>query len=161
MRNKSMMLGLLLSIATVALPQASLAADNAPKQQVTAQQLATTPPDATVTFEAEQLRLIFGGSSGKGVLTFKGKKYPFTIKGVSVGGVGYSKVEGTGTVHFLKKIEDFSGDYNAIGIGAVLGAGKGGSTFENGKGVIISTISKASGLALNLGLGEVKVTLDK
>jgi len=161
MRSKSVMLGLLLSIATVALPQAVFAADQPAKKQVTAQELATTPPDATLKFEAEQMRLIFGGSSGKGVLTFKGKDYPFTVKGASVGGIGYSKVEGTGTVHFLKKIEDFAGDYNAIGIGAVLGAGKGGSTFENGKGVIISTTAKASGLALNLGLGEVKVTLDK
>lgn len=29
------------------------------------------PPDATASFEAKQLRLIFGGAEGKGVLHYK------------------------------------------------------------------------------------------
>ena len=75
------------------------------------------PPDATASFEAKQLRLIFGGAEGKGVLHYKGKDYPFTMTGVTVGGVGYTEVEGTAEVRFLKKIEDFPGTYNGIGAG--------------------------------------------
>ena len=116
----------------VTLPQASFAAEQAENQKVTGQDL-NAPPDATIDFEATQMRLILGGAKGKGVLHFQGKDYPFTMEAVSVGGVGYSEVAGTGTVHYLKKVEDFAGRYNAVGAGAVVGGGKGASTFENGQ----------------------------
>jgi hypothetical protein len=116
---------------------------------------------ATIDFEAKQLRLIVGGSKGKGVLHFQGKDYPFTAKGASVGGAGYTDVEGTGTVHFLTKVQDFAGTYTGLGIGAALVKGKGASTFQNSKGVVISTKGKADGVALNLGAGAIKITLSK
>jgi len=160
MRNKTILAAFLFALAGATLPQALLAADMAPPKQVTEQDLAA-PPDATLDFEGKQMRLIIGGSRGKGVLHFKGKDYPFTGKGVSVGGVGATEVEGTGTVHFLNKVEDFAGHYTGIGIGAAVGAGKGASSFQNKKGVVISTKAKSSGLALNLGISAVDIKLSK
>jgi hypothetical protein len=160
MRTKTIIAGFLFALVGAALPQAIFAADSAPKTQVTAQDL-QAPPDATLDFKGTQVKLIVGGSGGKGVLHFQGKDYAFTAKGVSLGGIGITEVEGTGTVHRLTKVEDFAGKYNAIGIGAALVAGKGASTFENSKGVVISTKAKATGLALNLGISSVDVTLSK
>lgn len=141
--------------AVVALPAL------AQRKPITAEDIAKAKPTATLTFEAEQIRLIIGGSKGNGVLTFKGKKYPFSVKGGSVGGVGVTKSHGTGDVYFLNKIEDFPGTYSAATIGAVAVKGVGGSSYENNKGVYIAVKSKGEGLALNLGLAIIEVTLDK
>jgi hypothetical protein len=161
MRTNVLMAGIISAAIGFTLPHAAFSAETPAKSTVTEKDVAG-PPDATVKFEAEQFRLIFGGSGGKGVLTYKGKDYPFTMKGASVGGVGVSKVEGTAVVHNLKNVEDFSGHYVGIGIGAaVTSAGKGASSFQNNKGVIVSTRSKAEGLALNAGVNAIDVTLSK
>jgi len=146
--------GLIFAVIGTTLPQLSFGADaTAPaKKNITQQDLDKAKPAATVDIDIKQLRLIFGGEEGSGVLHFKGKDYPFTIKGVSLGGVGFSEVEGHGVVHYLNKVEDFPGTYTAIGIGAALVHGAGKSSYQNGKGVVFSLKSKQSGLALNLGI---------
>ena len=160
MRNKLLILGFVFSITSLALPQASFAAEKSAQKQVTAEDLAA-PPDATIDYDAEQFRLILGGSKGKGILHFQGKDYPFTMKGASVGGVGASAVQGAGVVHNLKRAQDFAGHYVGIGIGAVVVKGKGASSYQNGKGVVVTVKSKADGAALNMGLGAIDVALSK
>jgi hypothetical protein len=162
MRNKFIMLGFILSFVVAALPQASFAADPAAqKPPTTADEVAKMPVSATFEAEGKQVRLLLGGSSGSGVLKFQGKDYPFTAKGVSLGGVGVNEVHVVGEVRNLKKVEDFAGTYNGIGMGATVVKGKGSSAFQNGKGVLINTKSKSDGLALTLGLSSVTITLGK
>src|SRR5215211_616689 len=105
---------LLLSALVVALPPLALAQQQGtPAKTITAQDMAQ-PPDATIEFEASQFRLLLGGGAGEGVLRFKGKEYPFTMKAGSLGGVGYTDVKGTGDVRFLKTVEDFGGTYTGV-----------------------------------------------
>jgi hypothetical protein len=138
---------------------ASFAQDAKPRH--TAEEIAKAKPSGTFEVQAEQVRLLIGGGSGKGVLRYQGKQYPFTVKGLSVGGVGITKVDATGTVYFLDKLEDFAGTYSAVTIGATLGAGAGASNFENNKGVFLSVKSKSEGVGLNLGLSGVQVEFAK
>ena len=42
-------------------------------------------PSATLDVASEQMRLIYGGTAGKGVLHFNGQDYPFSFKSASVG----------------------------------------------------------------------------
>jgi len=161
MSNKLAILGILFASIGMALPQVSVAADQAAKKQVTAQELAKAPIDATFEAEGQQVRLLIGGSGAKGVLKYQGKEYPFSAKGVSLGGVGVTAVHVVGEVRFLTKLEDFAGTYQGIGAGATLAKGKGSSSFENGKGVILSVKSKSDGLALSLGVSAITVTFDK
>jgi hypothetical protein len=158
MRIKSSVFGLLLAIIAVAAPQLSFAAD--PAAQKPMKDL-SGPPDATAEFEATQIRLIAGGAKGKGVLNYKGKKYPFTVSGVTVGGIGYTEANGTANIYNLKKLEDFPGTYQGIGAGAAAGPSKGGNSFQSMKEVVITTKSKGEGVALNLGVSSVTITLDK
>jgi len=118
-------------------------------------------PSGTIDVDAEQVRLIIGGSGGKGVLHFQGKDYPFTFKGGSVGGIGVTKVQAVGNVYFLKQVEDFPGTYTAVTVGAAVGGGKGMSSFQNDKGVYLDVKSKSEGLALNLGLAVATVEFVK
>ena len=132
-----------------------------PQPRHTAEEIANSKPTATFEVQAEQIRLILGGSQGKGTLYFNGKSYPFTMKGGSVGGVGVTKVNATGNVYFLNNVEDFAGMYSAVSAGGAIGGGAGVSQFENNKGVYLAVKSKTEGLALNMGLGAVQISLQK
>lgn len=154
MRNKSVILSLLILVSAAMLPtQATYAANTVKPEEVAG------APDATLTFEATQLRLILGGAVGSGVLRFKDQDYPFTMKAASVGGLGMTEVDGVGAVYHLSKVEDFAGKYAAASIGAAAIKGKGASAFKNNKGVVVQTKSKSTGVALNLGAGGVIVKM--
>lgn len=136
------------------------AADAAPKK-ITAQDLANTPPSATLEFDGVQIRLLVGGSSGKGVLHFQGKQIPFTAKSLSVGGAGVAEVHAVGDVHYLKNVADFAGVYTGLTVGATAVKGKGVATFQNSKGVVLSVKAKSDGAALSLGVSGFEVALAK
>ena len=70
-------------------------------------------PDATLTWHTASIPDGVGYGWGTGVLTFRGKEYPFRIKEISVGDMGISRAEATGNVYNLTRIEDFSGNYAA------------------------------------------------
>jgi hypothetical protein len=159
--QKRTMIGAMLALAMSVGFTTAFAAEPAQRQQHTAEDIKNATPSGTISFEAEQFRLILGGSSGKGVLTYQGKTYPFTFKGVSVGGIGMTKNEGTGQVYFMNKLEDFAGRYSAIGAGATAGKGSNAGSFENDKGVYLSVRSKSEGLALSLGITSATVEFTK
>jgi hypothetical protein len=146
-----------IALAAAAIPLYVSAQEVTPKH--TAEEIKKAKPSATIEVEAAQLRLIVGGAQGRGTLHFKGKSFPFTMKGGTVGGVGATKVTATGDVYFLENVADFAGNYSAATLGAALGPGFGGSQYENNKGVFINVRSKTEGVGLNLGLGVVSITL--
>lgn len=153
MRNKSVILGFFLLVTAAMLPVSSFAAKTVTEEEIAA------PPDATVDFEATQMRLIVGGAVGSGVLHFKGQDYPFSMKAATIGGVGVTELAGMGAVFHLTKVEDFGGKYAGVGIGGALIKGKGTSAFKNSKGVVVQTKAKATGVAMNLGAGGISVTM--
>lgn len=161
MNRKIIVAGLVVALSPLSLPNAAFAADSAPRKEVTAQDLAKEPVSATFEFEGTSVRLIVGGGSGKGVLRFQGKDYPFTAKGLSAGGVGAAEVHAVGEVRYLKNINDFAGKYSGITAGVTAVKGKGAATFENGKGVVVSVKQKSDGLMLGLGITGFEVTLTK
>jgi hypothetical protein len=142
---------------TLALP----ASGQDSKPRYTAEDIQKAKPSASIEVTSEQLRLLLGGASGKGVLNYQGKTYPFTVKAVTVGGVGVTKVDSVGDVYFLNKLEDFPGIYSAASIGATVVKGGQGSQYQNDKGVFISVKSKTEGIGLSLGLAGVQVEFAK
>ena len=149
----------LLSIAALAVPLAASAQDAKPRH--TAEEIAKSKPVATFELTAEQVRLLVGGAEGRGTLRYKGKSYPFRMKGMTVGGVGVTKVNAQGDVYFMERVEDFAGSYSAATLGAALGEGAGASQYENNKGVFLKVRSKSEGVGLNLGLGAVTIEFAK
>jgi hypothetical protein len=119
-------------------------------------------PVGSVAIEEEQFGLLLGGSAGSGTLTFKGKKYPFKLQGLSVGlNVGASKMSAAGHVYDMKKVSDFPGTYTKLDASIALGGGVGGQHLKNEHGVIMTLESRTQGLDLNLGnVTGVTVTLE-
>lgn len=122
----------------------------------------TTPavPSATATFTGETVAVGVAFTWGKGVLTFKGKTYPFKVDGLSAVGAGAEKISGTGEVYHLTSVADFPGVYGAAGGGATIGKmGRGSASLKNDKGVVIEFKAKETGLEVNLAAGGVTIAM--
>lgn len=119
-------------------------------------------PSGTVSINETQFALIIGGSTGGGVLTYQGKKYPFKIGGMSLGAnVGASKLAASGEVYDLTNISQFPGTFTKLESSITLGGGVGGTVLKNENGVIMRLTSTSEGLQLNLSASGVTVKLDK
>jgi hypothetical protein len=112
-----------------------------------------------ITVQSKSVALGIGVSWGDGVLTYHGKKYPFTIEGLSVVDLGISKVNATGTVKNLKKVEDFTGNYVAAQAGAAVAGGAGTAVLKNQNGVEITVKATSQGVKLTVGGSGVDVKL--
>ena len=112
-----------------------------------------------VMLESKSVAIGVGVSWGDGVLEFRGKKYPFTVEGLSVVDLGVSKVSARGDVKNLKKVEDFEGNYTAAGAGAAVGGGAGAAALKNQNGVDMNLVATQQGVKLTLAAAGVTVKL--
>src|SRR5215813_12642142 len=103
---------------------------------------------------------IVGVGGGRGVLTFRGKNYPFTVSGMSVGfTIGASTTRMHGRALNLRSVGDFAGTYAALGAGGAVAAGAGGVQLQNEKGVILQLTGARVGVEVSAAVGGVTVML--
>jgi hypothetical protein len=112
-----------------------------------------------VSLESKSVAIGVGVSWGDGVLEYQGKKYPFTVEGLSVIDLGVSKVSAQGDVKNLKKVEDFAGNYAAAGAGAAVGGGAGAAAMKNQNGVEMNLVATTQGVKLTLAAAGVSIKL--
>ena len=118
-------------------------------------------PSGTILIDETQVMWIVGGDIGGGTLGFQGESYKFKTDGLKLGGFGIHKVKLTGDVYDLENAEDFAGVYGVAEAGVTLGnASKGDTVMKNDKGVILHLKSAAQGIALDLGVEGMKVTME-
>ncbi len=117
--------------------------------------------DGTVKMTGKSIAAGVGFSWGTGVLTYKGKEYPFSVSGLSAGDIGFASAELAGDVLNLKKLEDFNGTYTSFGAGLTIAGGGGGATMRNQNGVVMNVVATTQGLTFKLGVDGVKVELKK
>jgi hypothetical protein len=110
-----------------------------------------------VSLESKSVAIGVGVSWGDGVLEYQGKKYPFTVEGLSVIDLGVSKVSASGDVKNLKKVEDFAGNYTAAGAGAAVGGGAGAAAMKNQNGVEMNLVATTQGVKLTLAAAGVSI----
>ena len=114
-----------------------------------------------LTLESKSIAVGVGVSWGDGVLEYRGKKYPFTLEGLSVFDLGVAKVTARGEVKNLKKLEDFSGTYAMVAAGGGAGGGAGAAVLKNQNGVEMALMATGQGVKLSAAQGGVDVTLKK
>jgi len=103
---------------------------------------------------------IVGVGGGQGVLTFRGKKYPFTVSGMSVGfTIGASTSKFVGRALNLRSPGDLAGSYAVGGAGGALAAGAGGVQLQNANGVILQLSGPRIGVEASAAVGAVTITM--
>jgi hypothetical protein len=124
-------------------------------------QMEPMDPNASgyVTIEDDQVMLMVGGSEGHGTLKYKDAEHKFKMKGVKVGGIGFDKLEFSGNVYNLLKLEDFNGVYFAAEAAVTVVKGKGGFWMKNTSGVSIHLSGSSDGAALGVGLSGIDIRL--
>lgn len=122
---------------------------------------------STAQAETGAVRVVFtkggfivGVGGGEGVLTFRGRHYPFSVSGMSVGfTIGASTTKMVGRALNIRSPGDIAGTYSAIGAGGALAAGAGGVQLQNEKGVILQLHGPKVGVELSAAVGGVTVAL--
>ena len=118
-------------------------------------------PSGAVVIDETQIMWIVGGDIGGGTLHFQGESYKFKTDGLKLGGFGVNHVKLTGDVYDLKNAADFAGVYGVAEAGVTLGnASKGDFVMKNDKGVILHLKAAAQGIALDLSVEGLKVTME-
>jgi hypothetical protein len=104
---------------------------------------------------------IVGVGGGHGVLTFRGRHYPFRVSGMSVGfTIGASTTNLVGHALNVRSPGDIAGSYGAIGAGGALAAGAGGVQLQNEKGVILQLTGAKVGVELSAAVGGVTIAME-
>jgi hypothetical protein len=104
--------------------------------------------------------LLVGAGGGNGVLTYRGRDYPFRISGLSLGvaaGASLSRLEGRASG--IRQVSDFAGTYSSVGGGGTFVGGYGGVQLGNEKGVKIALQGPRTGMEFAANLSEVKISL--
>ena len=103
---------------------------------------------------------VIGGSGGSGSLTFKGRRYPLSIGGLSYGLVfGGSKADLVGRVSNIRSPRDVAGVYGAAGAGAAVGVGARAIVLRNEKGAVLELSGTQTGLMANADLSGLAITM--
>ena len=103
---------------------------------------------------------IVGVGGGEGVLTLRGKRYPFTVSGMSVGAtIGASTSRLVGRALNLRGPGSIEGAYSAVGAGAALAGGAGGVELRNTNGVILQLSGPKVGVELSAAVAGVSIRL--
>jgi hypothetical protein len=114
---------------------------------------------ATLTVSGGTVAAGIGLHWGTGTLSYSGKTYPVKVEGLSVGEVGVTRATARGEVSNLERLEDFSGNYVAVGIEATAAGGAGVTAMRNQNGVVVELTSTTQGASLLFGAEGIRLTL--
>jgi hypothetical protein len=124
----------------------------------TASSLAQAPGYVRVKFV--KAGLMMGAGGGSGVLTYRGRDYPFRVFGLSLGvtaGGSVSRLEGWASG--IKQVSDFAGTYSSVGAGGAFVGGIGGIHLGNEKGVRIDLQGPKAGMEFATNLSKLSISL--
>ena len=103
---------------------------------------------------------IVGAGGGEGVLLYRGKKYPLTVSGMSVGlTIGASTTKFVGRALNLKGPASIEGSYAVGGAGGAIAAGAGAVQLQNSNGVILQLSGPKVGAEVSAAVGGVTIRL--
>lgn len=103
---------------------------------------------------------IVGVGGGEGVLVLRGKRYPFTVSGMSVGfTVGASTTKFVGRALNLKGPASIEGSYSTVGAGGAVAGGAGSVQLRNAQGVILQLSGPRVGAEVSAAVGGVSIRL--
>ena len=122
--------------------------------------LAASAQNARIRMQIVKAGLVIGVGGGSGTLFYKGRTYPLSIGGLSIGAtIGASAANLSGTVRNLKRPSDIAGQYSAVGGGGAVIAGVAAVELQNNRGVLIRVSGPQVGLEFSVDLGGLTINL--
>src|SRR5262245_29614105 len=121
-------------------------------------------PDATVKITSRMVAPGIGLSWGEGVLTYKGRDYPFTFKATGLFrdvDAGIAADELFGQVFDLKRPEDFGGNYQKVETQSSESGSASRATIKNQNGVTVNLVSTIAGRKFNLAREGMDIELKR
>ena len=113
-----------------------------------------------IEFRIVRAGFILGFGSGSGTLFFKGKRYPLSLGGVSLGAtIGASSADFVGRVRNLRQANDIRGNYTAIGAGLAAAGGGAVARLRNSRGVELEVSGKQIGFKASVDLSGLRIRL--
>jgi lipid-binding SYLF domain-containing protein len=113
-----------------------------------------------IRFNVIKAGFVVGGSAGSGTLLFHGRRYPFSIGGLSYGFTfGASATDFFGTVSKIRWPSDVNGVYVAAGAGAAIGPGGGAILLTNQNGAVLALSGRQVGLIVAADLNGLAISL--
>jgi hypothetical protein len=114
----------------------------------------------TVRIQIAKAGFIVGIGGGSGTLVFKGRQYPLSVGGLSLGAtIGASKADLVGRAYNLQQASDIAGTYSAVGAGVAAAGGASAIRLQNAKGVVLELKGRNIGLELNANVSGVEISL--
>jgi len=102
---------------------------------------------------------IVGVGGGSGVLHFKGRNYPLSIGGVSVGTIGVASADLAGRAYNLRTAADIAGTYSAVSGSVAVAGGAKTARLQNANGVVVELRGVQAGFEASLSLSGMTVAL--
>jgi hypothetical protein len=121
-------------------------------------------PDGAVKITSRMVAPGIGLSWGEGVLTYKGLDYPFTFKATGLFrdvDTGIAAAELSGQVFYLKRPEDFGGNYQKVEAQTSESGSASRATMKNQNGVVVNLMSTIAGRKFNLAREGMDIELKK
>src|SRR5215468_4037280 len=95
---------------------------------------------------------IVGIGGGSGTLRFKGRDYPVSVGGISVGTIGVAGADLVGRVYNLRSAADIAGTYTAVSGGIAVAGGAKIARLQNANGVVMELQGAQVGLEVSFSL---------
>jgi hypothetical protein len=112
-----------------------------------------------VRFRVAKAGFIVGAGGGSGTLVFRGRSYPLSIGGLSIGTIGAASADVVGRAYNLRQPQDIAGTYTAVGAGVAVAGGGTAARLRNANGVVMELRGRQVGLEASLNLSGITVSM--
>jgi hypothetical protein len=113
----------------------------------------------TVRITGGSAGFIIGVGGGQGTLRFRGRIYPLSVGGMSVGTLGVAHSDLVGRAYHLRHASDIAGTYSSIGAGVAVAAGARVARLQNANGVVLELRGRQAGFQVSAGLSGLTISM--
>ncbi len=119
----------------------------------------THAQSGSVQIDIRRVGFIVGVGGGSGTLTYKGRRYPLSIGGVSIGTIGVSRADLIGYARNLRRAADIAGTYTAVSSGLAIAGGARRARLRNSNGVILELRGRQVGFEVSIDLSGMTISM--
>ena len=102
---------------------------------------------------------IVGVGGGSGTLHLRGKYYPLSVGGITIGTIGVAGADLVGRAYNLRSAVDIVGTYTAVASSIAVAGGVKAARLQNARGVILELRGRQAGFEAALSLGGMNISM--